>query len=255
MTAPLNGKKTFGAGRFFAINNVTNPTPARFLVPQDMSATFKRSTKTLFGENMFAEDLASGEMNVTGKVTMGTTNARIFSDLVFGAGNSAGQVNEIDNELGTIATHIITVVESATWTVDLGVVNTATGGRYKRVAAASEAAGVSYSVAAGVYTFATGETGVTFKISYLYGITSTGETVTMTNQPMGRIGGFTAIYVFPWTNPSNVVEQDVLTLNSCVASDSEIATKMGDYAKPTFGLEAAVDTNEVLGTFTFAEAA
>lgn len=254
MVAPLNGKKVFGAGRFFAINNVTNPTPARFQVPQDMSVTFKRSTKTLFGENMFAEDLASGEMNVTGKVSMGTTNARIFADLIFGGGTSTGQVNEIDNELGTIATNIITVANSSNWTVDLGVVNATTGVRYKRVGS-SPTAGVSYTVTAGVYTFASGETGTVFKISYLYSVSASGETVTMTNQPMGRIGGFTAVYVFPWVNPSNVMEQDILTLNSCVANDSEIATKMGDYAKPTFGFEAAVDTNETLGTFTFAEAA
>lgn len=255
MVAPLNGKKVFGAGRFFAIDNVTNPTPARFQIPQDMSVNFKRSTKTLFGENMFAEDLASGEMNVTGKVTMGTTNPRIFADLIFGATTSTGQILEADNESGTIATSHITVTNSATWTVDLGVVNATTGARYKRVAPASEASGISYSVTAGVYAFAAGETGTVFKISYLYTAAGSGETVSMANQPMGRVGGFTAVYVFPWVNPSNVMEQDILTLNSCVANDSEIATKMGDYGKPTFGLEAAVDTSGNLGTFTFSQAA
>jgi hypothetical protein len=251
----LTGKKFFGAGRFFGINNVTNPTPARFSIPQDMSVTAKRGVKELYGENQLAEDTASGELSVTGKVTYATSNARVFADLMFGVAGASGQTFESDNELGTIATHTITVVNSATWTVDLGVINTTNGQRYVRVASGSEVAGKSYSVAAGIYTFASGETGTTFKISYLYTIASQGESLTIANQPMGRVGGFTAVCVFPWTNPSNTVEQDVLTLNNCVASNSEISAKMGDYGKPTFDYTAAVDVTETLGTFSFSEAA
>jgi hypothetical protein len=253
MTA-LNGKKIFGAGRFFGINNVSNATPARFVLPQDMSVTFKRGTKSLYGENQLAADVSGGELEVSGKVSYGTSNARVIADLLFGVGNATGQTLEADNELGTIATHAITVVNAATWTIDLGVVNTVNGKRYQRVASGSETAGVSYSVASGVYTFASGETGTTFKISYLYTSASAGETVSLTNQLMGKVSDFSAVFVFPWTNNSNVAEQDVLTLNSCIASDAEIATKMGDYAKPSFGFTAACDTNDTLGTFSFAEA-
>jgi len=253
--AVLNGKKIFGAGRFFGINNVTNPTPARFVLPQDMSITFKRGVKSLYGENQLAADVSGGEMDVTGKVTYGTSNARIIADLLFGVGNNTGQTLESDNELGTIAMHTISVANASTWTVDLGVVNTASGKRYQRVAAGSETAGVSYSAASGNYSFASGETGTTFKISYLYTNASAGETVNLTNQPMGKVSDFSAVYVFPWTNNSNVTEQDVLTLNSCVASDAEISTKQGDYAKPSFGFTAACDTNDMLGTFSFAETA
>lgn len=257
MALSLTGKKIFGTGRFWGINNAANPTPARFMIPQDMNIDFKRSTKMLYGENMLAEDIGSGEMTVTGKVTAGATNPRIIGDLVFGVSGVTGQVMEADNELGTLASHAYTVVNSAdTPLVDLGVVNTTNGKRYVRVAPASEAAGVSYSfnTATGVYTFAIGEAGTTFKFSYLYTL-ATGETLTLSNQAMGRVGGFTGVYVFPWTNPSLTVEQDVLTLNNCLATDTGIATKLGDYAKPTFGFEAAVDVNENLGTFTFAEAA
>lgn len=258
MSLSLTGKKIFGTGRFFGINNAANPTPARFMIPQDMSVDFKRSTKMLYGENMLAEDIGSGEMTVTGKVTAGATNPRIIGDLVFGVSGSAGQTLEADNELGTLVTHAYTVTNSAdTPLVDLGVVNTTNGQRYTRVAPASEVAGKSYSfnAATGVYTFNAAEAGTTFKFSYLYTVAASGESLTLSNQAMGRVGGFTGVYVFPWTNPSLVVEQDVLTLNNCLATDTGIATKMGDYAKPTFGFEAAVDVNENLGTFSFAEAA
>jgi hypothetical protein len=252
----LTGKKVFGAGRFFGINNVTNPTPARFMIPQDMSVSFKRQVKSLFGENQLAEDVGSGELSCTGKVTMGATNARILADLVFGIGSSTGQVMQADNELGTLASHAYTVVNSAdTPITDLGVVNTTNGQRYIRVQAGSEVAGKSYGFNAGTYTFSAAETGTTFKFSYVYTLSTSGETLTIANQPMGRVGGFTAVLVFPWTDPSNTVEQDVLTLNNCIASDTEIAAKLGDYGKPTFSYEAAVDVTETLGTFTFAEAA
>ena len=39
------------------LNNVTNPTPARAYVPQDMSIDFKQSTKELFGEKKFSGHL------------------------------------------------------------------------------------------------------------------------------------------------------------------------------------------------------
>jgi hypothetical protein len=49
---------------FFGINNVSNPTPARFMIPQDMSVSFKRQVKSLFGENQLAWDVGSGELSL-----------------------------------------------------------------------------------------------------------------------------------------------------------------------------------------------
>lgn len=253
--AASNGKKIFGPGRFFGINNVTNPTPTRPALVQEMTVTFKRGTKALYGENQLAADVSGGEMDVTGKVTYATSNARLFADLLFGVGSATGQTLEADNELGTVAAGQIAVANAATWTIDLGVVSTATGKRYQRVAAGSETAGVSYSVAAGVYKFASGESSTTFKISYLYTGASAGETLAITNQAMGKVSDFTAVMVFPWTNAGNTPEQDVLTLNSCIVSDSEIATKLGDYAKPTLSFAASCDSNDTLGSFAFAETA
>src|SRR5579863_3948753 len=114
----LTGKKIFGAGRFFGINNVTNPTPMRALVPQDISIDFKLATKELFGENRLPVAVAAGDMSVSGKVTMGANNARMFSDLVFGIGTTSGQILEADHEAGTVpgTPYAITVTNGATWT-------------------------------------------------------------------------------------------------------------------------------------------
>lgn len=246
----LNGKQTFGAGRFFGVNNVSNPTPMRAAVPQDMSIDFKSSTKQLFGENRFAVATGVGEMTVTGKVTMGATNARMFSDLMFADAGSTGQILEADKEAGTVpavSTYIITVANSATWTTDLGVTDTS-GKVYTRVA--SGPATGQYSVAAGVYTFAAADANANVLISYLYTNASAGEKVVMTNSLMGPAGAFTAVMAFFYG-----AQQDVLTLNSAIPTDAGIATKQGDFAKPTFGFLANTDATDTLGTFSFALAA
>lgn len=250
MTA-VNGQKAFAAGRFFGVNNVSNPTPTRLAVPQDQSIDFKRSVKSLFGENQLAEDVCSGTMEITGKVTMGTLNARMFADLLFGITGAAGQINIANNEAGAVpgtSTYTITVSNSATWTVDLGVRNTTTGKILTRVASGPTTG--QYSCAAGIYTFAAADANAAVQISYEYTVPTVGELLTITNMPMGKIGNFTAVMQLLWGT-----EQSVLTLNNCISSDSGIATKLDDYAKPTFGFMAGVDTTETLGTFSFAEAA
>lgn len=255
MTA-VNGKKLFGTGRFFGVGNTSNPTPARFILPQDQSITFKRGTKSLFGENTLPADVAAGETEVTGKVSLGTSNPRILTDLFLGVTGATGSTLEADNESGTVAgtLHQITVTNHTHFLEDLGVVDVLTGVIMKCVAS-GPVANVSYTVAAGVYSFAVGDAAAVKKISYLYTDSALGETVALTNQPMGRTGGFQAVMVFPWKNPSLVEEQDVLSLTNCIASDHEISSKQADYGKPTFAFMAACDTTDSLGTFSFAEAA
>jgi hypothetical protein len=246
--------RTFGAGRFFGINNVSAPTPMRSITTQDQSVDFKRSTKSLFGEKQFAAEIAAGEMQVTGKVTMGGLNARMFADLLFGDGSTTGQILQADRESGTIpaaTTYTVTVANSANFTTDLGVVYAtgANAGKPLVCVSAAPAAG-QYSVAAGVYTFAAADAGANVKLSYLYTQATSGETIAMTNQDQGPTGNFTSVMAMLYgTN------QNILTLNNSIATDGGIATKGSDFAKPTFGFECATDSNDQLGTFSFAQAA
>jgi len=242
----------FGASRFFGIAAGSNPTPARFYVPQDVGITIKRASKSLFGENQFAVAVAAGEAEVSGKVTMGRPNARILADLIAGvSGASTLILKEADKESGTVpatSPYTITVANSATWTTDLGVLNADNAMNPMKRVASAPAAG-QYSVAAGVYTFASTNASLNVKISYLYTV-SQGEIVTMTNQPQGKTGAFNAVMVMPWGS-----DQDVLVLNSCINTNADWSTKQGDFGKPTFDYIAGVDDNDVLGTFSFAEAA
>ncbi len=252
--ASATGAKRFGAGRFYGITaNTATPTPTNFLLPQDQSLTLKRSNKTLHGENQLPAAVGAGEMTVTGKVAFGTTNARVIADLFFGVTPTTGQYIEVNNEAGTIGagTPTYTVTNSATFVEDLGVLYVPTNARMTRVASGSETAGKSYSMAAGVYTFATGDESKNVKISYLYSETTSGEQLSITNPLQGPTGSFSAVHVFPW----GTIEEDVITLNACLANQTEFGMKSGDFMKPTFDFDAFTDDNGILGTFCFAQAA
>jgi hypothetical protein len=249
----FGGKPTFGAGRVFATLNVVNPTPARALVPQSQGFDFKRKTESLVGENQFPVAVGAGDMEVTGKVEYGETQARVFADIMFGDAGVTGSYIEADGEAGTVAAsspYKITVANSADWIQDLGVINVATGAIYARVAASSEVEGKSYSVAAGVYTFAAGDTGVNMKISYLYTDSTDGETVVMTNQMQGLIGNFKAVHVLPWGT-----QQDIFVFNSCIASANSVSLKKSGFASQSLDYMAFTDSTDSLGTATFAVAA
>lgn len=256
MTTPVTTKKLFGAGRMFAaLNSAAAPTPIRMGVVQDMSLTFKRGVKTLSGENQLADAIASGELDVSGKVTMGTTSARILADLLFSASTAVGQNYEADNEVGAIpgsTTYVVTVTNAANFIADLGVFNTTTG---KRMTAVASSPGVGqYTVAAGVYTFSATDHGAGVKISYVWYNSGIGETVTLANTKQGNVGGFTGNFVFPWQDWSGTEEQDLITLNWMLVTDHELSTKTGDFGKPTLGFMAGCDNSGNLGTAYFAYA-
>lgn len=244
----LTGKKLFGAGRFFGINQVTNPTPTRFQTMQDSSIDFKSATKSLFGENRLPVAVAVGEVTITGKVTLGANNSRMFADLLFADAQAAGQILEADKETGTVpgtGPYTITVANSAHFLTDLGVTDT-NGNVYVQVA--TSPTGQQYTLAAGVYTFPAAATGTNMLISYLYTSTSTGAEIVVKNTLMGPAGAFTGVMVMPYGT-----EQDVFVFNNCITQGVGIALKMGDFAKPTFDYMCSTDATDTLGTFSFAE--
>jgi hypothetical protein len=248
----ISGKKIFGAGRFFGINNVTNPTPARFYTMQDQSIDFKINTKSLVGENKLPVAVAQGDMTVTGKVTFGAQQARAWADLMFSVSSSTGSIVEQEKETATIpATPFqVTVANGANFKTNLGVELASDGTVFMCVASAPITGQYSYNPSTGVYTFAAADTGKNIVITYLWSNSAAGEKMTVSNTLQGPAGAFTGVMVFPYGS-----DQDVLTLNNCIASDLGISTKQGDFAKPTFGFMCATDSSDTLGTFSFAQAA
>ena len=245
MTQAKGGQFIFGPGKFYAIPNVTVPTPISFGVPQNMEVDFKRDIKRLFGENQLPVDIASGELAVTGKATMGTAQGDIVAQLLMGVTPTPGQEPWISKEAGTSSSlNVITVANSTAFDTDLGVIDVASGVPMTRVASTAPTS-LEYYEAAGVYTLSSA--GVAAKVSYLY-TAAGGQIVNMTNQPMGKTGNFQSVMAWLWST-----EKMTIQLNNCMASDFGMQTVLDDYTKPTFGFEAGTDTNDTLGFMSFAE--
>jgi len=253
---PVKPSKAFGAGDFFGVNNVQSPTPTSFDTPQDMSLSVKRELKSITGVNLFPDDVNAGAASITGKVTMGSLNGRIWGDLVAGVGASsvANIVNVAKREKGVIANNDKIVVKNHGGKVflrDLGV-RGPENLPFIRVAKPSAITRTNhYSVTSqGEYQFHPSRDGDTVDITYEWqgNVNGQGAIYNITNQPQGAIGDFTAVLATRWRS-----EENVFTLNSCIVSDYEIATKGGDYAKPTLSYQAQADAYDNIGTFSFAQ--
>lgn len=249
--AAQNGQKVFGAGRFYGTNNVVNSTPNQGVVTQDVSVAFKRDIKRLHGLNQLPVDVAAGMMTVTGKTNLGGIAARFLNDLMIGGTLSTGQLPNVANETlasATGSTATVAAVNGAGFVSDLGIYGATDGIPLVKVSTAAAVLADQYSVSTlGVYQFSSLAARTSYKASYLYS-TNGGQTVDMTNQPMGRTGNFKAVMALLWGT-----DKATISLENCIGSNYEIATKLDDYAKPPFEFEAAADTNDTLGKFSFAE--
>ena len=241
----------FGSGSLYAIPSGANPTPVQFGALQDVNVDFNFAVKELRGQFQFPLAIARG----SGKITWKAKHARLYgaaiNSLFFNGTNAVGLQTVVPDEAGTVAGTTITVANSATWLTDLGVRNGVSGVQYTRVAS-GPVAGVSYSVAAGVYTFAAGDVGVAMLISYVYTTAAVSNKTTITNQLMGNQTQFQMVlgetFAVAGTN-----KQLTLTLNACVANKWTLASKLEDFWVPEWDGEAYADLNNIVGTLALSE--
>jgi hypothetical protein len=224
----------FGSGLLYATRtDIATQTPIRFGAFQDMQLDFSGETKELFGMNQFALDVARGKVKIEAKAKFAQISAALMNAVFFGGtvatGQTISQYAEAENIPGT-STYTITVTHSATWVADLGVYETATGNRFTLVAS-SPAAG-QYTVASGVYTFASADAGKAMLLDYTYTATS-GYTMTSGNPLMGNTPRFSAS--FSQTYGGNTT---TISLPNCVASKYSLPTKIDDYVIEEFDFQA-----------------
>lgn len=244
-------QNAFGSGSLWATTSGSNQTPARFGVLQNCGVDFKSSPKPLFGQNQLPVTVARGTMAVSGKAELAQFTARLYNNIFFGTSMSTattGKTVVVDNESGTIpgTPFAVTVTNSATWVLDLGVIFSATGIPLTRVASGPTTG--QYSVASGVYTFAAADTTLGVKISYTW-TTTGGATLSIANAAMGIAPTFKTVLSSVY-NSNNLV----LTLNACVATGMSLTTALEDFTKQSFTFEAFTDSSDTLGTIAFAEA-
>ncbi len=233
----------FGSGLMWATPLTTAagaaiaaPTPLLLGVLQDTEVDIKFETKTLHGQNQFPAAVGRGKGSINGKAKWAAFYGGMLETIIFGQAATAGLTSVVSDTVGaaipTTPFQITpTVPGSGTWAADLGVVSASTGRPFKRVASAPATG--QYTVAAGLYTFATADVGQTVYISYRYTGTSTvAQKSTVVNVPMGYAPTFRCDLYVPYNGQSLVV-----TMENCISDGIKLAFKNDDFTIADFGFQ------------------
>lgn len=187
----------FGVGYLFANptggNLAVNPTPQQFGTLQDVSLEITQDLKELRGNLKFPDDVAPGNMKISGKAGAGRLEVDLFNQLFFADSVSAGikVIQAVEAQTVNIATNTATVTHAAGFFQDEGVwyLNPPAGFRKDLDKVASAPAQGQYAVnaATGIYTFASADSGAQTLISYVYNPSpnTAGRTITVNNQLLG----------------------------------------------------------------------
>lgn len=231
---------------------IATPTPVQFGALQDVSVDFSADIKKLFGSNSFPLVAARGKLSINCKAKSAQMNGALLNNIFFGFGMTSSIVGDVFDTTGAVIPSTPfqitpTVPSAGTWTVDLGVRN-ANSVPMTRVPSAPTTG--QYSVAAGVYTFAAADVGLTVYINFQYTATSTtAKKIAISNPVMGAAPTFRADLYLPYQG-----KQLVMVLSSCVATKLNFATKLDDFMIPEFDFEAYADASgSNVGTIALSE--
>lgn len=228
-------------------NQAPNPTAMGILGLQSASVDIDQKFAELKGSNKGPDDVATTDMTVKGKIEMARMDTDLFNQVYFAETTTTNAPIIVPDEAATIPAtpgpYTVTVTGSATWTKDLGV-------RYTNgqplIHVASVTAPGEYSVAAGVYTFNSGDQAKTINISYEKSSTA-GTLLTVHNQ---KIGYGPIVEVFMWEDYSSVLNQSTnngIHLFACRFGKLSHAMKRDNYVMSSFELEAFPNPNANVG--------
>ncbi len=249
----MSTQTLFGIGAVFATPvGVSNPTPVPIVALQNISFDMSFEVKELYGNQSFPIDIARGKGKIGLTASAAVFDPTLINNLFFGMTQTAGETRASVAEAGTVpavSTYTITVVNSATWTEDLGVAALATGKVLTRVASAPATG--QYAVSAGVYTFAAADANMQVLLNYKYTVATgagVGSVTSITNQAVGVAPANNRLVFY--TRRSTTGKQLVLTLNSVTCTAFKLAAKNDDFAMPDFTLSAFDDGTGNIGSFS-----
>ena len=235
---------------------VSNPTPVKFGVLQEVSLDVSWDTKTLHGQNQFPVAVGRGKGKISGKAKAAQITGRLMNAIVFGQTLTAGAqiIDYNDTSTGTAipsTPYEITIApaSSGTFTKDLGVRIASSGLRMVRVASAPATGQYAVNETTGVYTFAAADTTVKVLIDYQYTASISGANKsTISSLPMGYAPTFSIDLYAPFNG-----KHMIITLHSCIASKMAMATKLDDFVVPEFDFEAFSNSADEIMTYSLSE--
>ena len=241
----------FGSGAVIITPSGANQTPVNIGLVQEVSIDETTELKELFGQGNRALAVGAGTIKATGKAKVARVSGLAMASLLYGVTPTTGQTATSFAEAGTIpavSTYTVTVANSATWTVDQGVVYAATGLPFKRVASAPTVG--QYSVSAGIYTFAAADANAKVLISYNYTVAATGQNIPIASRLIGSSINFSLnLYGQDPTNGAGYS----LQLYNCVASKLGFQTKLTDFTIPEFDFMYYANAAGAVGQWNFGD--
>jgi len=241
----------FGIGTLIAKRtDIANAQPAFLGTVQEVSVDFDRTLVPLNGQYNLADAVGGGELKVVLKAKFANMKLTQFGDMFLNQTAATGSTDMAQAETGTPtgSPKIITTVNAATFAEDLGVFN-ADGSQMTPVASAP--AINAYSVAAGVYTFNTAETGLK-SIYYSYTLVS-GKSILMASQLMGPLPTFALYLKEQWVDQGGNKKNLYLKFNSVVAGKVAMPFKNKDWMIEDLDMQAFADASRNLGTLNMTE--
>jgi hypothetical protein len=239
----------FGPGNLVATpltdafgNAITTPSPRKLGAFQEASFDTSSENKPLYGPNQFPLAVGRGKAKVSLKVKAAQVSVDQWNALYIGQplNQTSGILSAYIDTLGTAIpstpfqiTPVTTYAAYLTGTTptfdyDLGVED-GNGNTYTRVASGPTTG--QYSLSAGVYTFATADTGKIVFISFSYTATNAAggrnAYVVVNNIAMGQ-APFMQLDLYCTYGGNNLL----VTMYQAVASKLSFATKLDDFAIP-----------------------
>jgi hypothetical protein len=234
----------FGAGVLIGTPSGANATPVNFGLVNEVQVDESVELKALYGQFNYPISIGAGTIKTAGKAKAARVSGLAMASLYYGVTPVAGQVASSIGEGGVVPSstaYIVTAANSTTWTQDQGVVYAATALPLTRVASSPTTG--QYSVAAGVYTFASADAGKAVLLSYNYTIPSIGYTVPIVSRLIGKTVKFSI----------NLYGQDPdgsaysLQLYNCVNEKFSFGTKLTDFVMPEFDFQYYANAAGAIG--------
>jgi len=229
-------------------NQPVNPTPYELLTIMDVSVDISQELKELVGQNKFPDDIAPGQMKVSGKFSAARIDISQYNNIFFADTAATGVKQIVKDESHSIPStggYTIPVTNLATFIVDLGVRYYSTGAALTRTTGAVTTG--LYSVSSGTYTFAAADEGLGVLISYVSTDATVGKTVQFNQQLMGYGPVFELWLTEPYQSTSSV--PNGLHLYCCRLSKLGQALKNTDYLKPELDFSAFANAAGQVGEF------
>jgi hypothetical protein len=241
----------FGSG--VLIGTPAGGSPINFGLAQEVTLNVATTTKALYGQYNFPVAIGSGTKKMTGKAKMARVSGQALGSLYFGLTPAVGVTQTQFGEATTVpasSPYTYSTSNHATFVADQGVVYASTSLPLKAVASSPSAG--QYSVAAGVYTFSSADSGAAVLISYTYALALSGESIAVSSQLIGPAITFSA-NLFA-SDPSTGKQFSVLLYN-CVAEKLSFGTKVEDFLIPELDFQCFANAAGQVCQFNFGDAA